>query len=198
METKGSPKKTSTFLSAFQLLLLTTNKNLGIYGQREKMKKNHEKIFPISLGIITVSSTRTKETDISGLIIKDLLSKVNITCNYYDIVPDKKELIIEKLKQALKSVNCIITHGGTGLTYDDCTIEAIRPLFEKEIEGFGEIFRYLSFLEIGSAAMLSRATAGIFENKLIFCIPGSQKAVQLATEKLIIPEIRHILSHILP
>lgn len=160
------------------------------------MKNDHEKEIFISSGIITISSTRTKENDISGQIIQELLNKANIACLFYEIIPDDKNVIIKTLRSALKEVNCIITHGGTGLTFDDCTIEAVRPIFEKEIEGFGELFRFLSFQELGSSAILSRATAGIFEKKVIFCIPGSQNAVRLATEKIIIPEVCHILSHI--
>ena len=89
----------------------------------------------------------------------------------------------------------MVLNGGTGLTHDDCTIEAVAPLLDKKIEGFGELFRMLSFQEIGSAAMLSRAIAGTTGGKAIFCIPGSTGAVKLATTALIIPEIMHILTH---
>ena len=91
--------------------------------------------------------------------------------------------------------NCIVINGGTGLTHDDCTIEAVLPLLEKKIDGFGELFRLKSFQELGTSAMLSRALAGVCHKKAIFCIPGSTPAVTLATNELIIPEITHILSH---
>jgi molybdopterin adenylyltransferase len=95
----------------------------------------------------------------------------------------------------MKKANCIIFNGGTGLTHDDCTIEAISPLLEKRIEGFGEFFRMKSIQQIGTASMLSRAVAGISNGKAVFCIPGSTPAVTLATTELIVPEIAHILSH---
>ena len=96
---------------------------------------------------------------------------------------------------SLKTSNCIIVNGGTGLTHDDCTIEAVSPLLEKKIDGFGELFRLKSYEEIGTSTMLSRAIAGTVKGKVIFCIPGSTPAVTLATKTLIVPEIRHILSH---
>jgi len=95
----------------------------------------------------------------------------------------------------MKKANCVIVNGGTGLTHDDCTIEAVAPLLEKKIDGFGEIFRYKSSVQIGTASMLSRAVAGIIYGKAIFCIPGSTPAVTLAMEELILPEIAHIISH---
>jgi molybdenum cofactor biosynthesis protein B len=95
----------------------------------------------------------------------------------------------------MKTANCIVINGGTGLTPDDCTIEAITPLLEKKIDGFGEFFRMKSLQEIGTSAMLSRAIAGISHGRVIFCIPGSTPAVTLATKELIVPEIVHILSH---
>ena len=94
----------------------------------------------------------------------------------------------------MKNSNCIIVNGGTGLTHDDCTIEAVLPLLDKKIDGFGELFRMISYKEIGSSSMLSRAIAGICDGKVIFCIPGSTAAVTLATKDLIIPEVVHILS----
>ena len=95
----------------------------------------------------------------------------------------------------MKTTNCIIFNGGTGLTHDDCTIEAIAPLLEKKIDGFGEFFRMKSLQEIGTSSMLSRAIAGVISEKVIFCIPGSTPAVTLATRELILPEIAHILFH---
>jgi molybdenum cofactor biosynthesis protein B len=99
------------------------------------------------------------------------------------------------LSKALKICNCIILDGGTGLTPDDVTIEAVSPLLEKKIDGFGELFRMKSYEEIGTSAMLSRAVAGTIRGKAVFCIPGSTAAVILATKTLIVPEISHILSH---
>ena len=159
------------------------------------MNPDHIESIKISGAVITVSSSRTAETDTSGETIKRLLEGAGIEISHYAIVPDTVEAIRHEVIMALKSANCIVLNGGTGLTHDDCTIEAILPLIDKRMEGFGEFFRMMSFGEIGSAAMLSRAVAGISGGKAIFCIPGSTGAVKLATSGLIIPEIGHILTH---
>ena len=159
------------------------------------MKPNHFTTIPVQAAIITVSSTRTRENDTSGKAILDILNGAGIPVKHYTIVHDQIEAIRYEVYNAMKTSNCIILNGGTGLTHDDCTIEAIAPLLDKKIDGFGELFRMLSFQEIGSAAMLSRANAGIKDGKAIFCIPGSTGAVTLATSALIIPEITHILTH---
>ena len=162
------------------------------------MDPEHIHQVTVSGAVITVSSSRTPETDGSGQAIKDLLSGAGIEVTYYALVPDRIEHIRTALVLAMDHANCIILTGGTGLTPDDCTIEAIRPFLEKEMEGFGEIFRWKSFQEIGTAAMLTRALAGISQGKAIFSLPGSVPAVTLGTRELILPEIRHILSHIAP
>ena len=149
----------------------------------------------ISGAVITVSSSRTRETDTSGETIKTLLEDAGIKITYYSIVPDRIEAIRSELIHALERASCVVLNGGTGLTHDDCTIEAVAPLLDKQIDGFGELFRMMSFSEISSAAMLSRTIAGISGGKAIFCIPGSTGAAKLATTALIIPEIRHILTH---
>ncbi|RJS85086.1 molybdenum cofactor biosynthesis protein MoaB, partial [Candidatus Bathyarchaeota archaeon] len=94
-----------------------------------------------------------------------------------------------------RKIDVIITCGGTGISPSDVTIEAVRPLLEKELEGFGELFRLLSYQEIGSAALLTRAVAGVSKGKVIFCIPGSPNSVKLSLEKLVIPEAAHIIKH---
>ena len=159
------------------------------------MKHPHAQPFPVHAAIITVSTTRTPDTDTSGKTIRQLLEEQSITIDYYAIVPDRIESIRAGLHQALGLSNCIIINGGTGLTPDDCTIEAVSPLLEKRIDGFGEFFRMKSIQQIGTASMLSRAVAGVIRGKAVFCIPGSTPAVTLATTELIIPEITHILSH---
>lgn len=158
---------------------------------------NPEHIGPVHIrvSIITVSTTRTVETDSSGQLIRKLLDTVGLPVVSYDIVPDNIGAIRSGIFSALRQSNCIIINGGTGLTHDDCTIEAVLPLLDKTIDGFGELFRQKSYEEIGTAAILSRALAGISGGAAIFCIPGSNAAVRLATESLIIPEIRHILTH---
>jgi molybdenum cofactor biosynthesis protein B len=159
------------------------------------MNQEHIKQIIIRAAIITVSSTRTKENDTSGKTIEMILKSVGIPIDYYSIAFDQIEAIRTEIYHALKNSNCIIINGGTGLTHDDCTIEAVLPLLEKKIDGFGELFRMKSYQEIGTSSMLSRAIAGICHGKVIFCIPGSTAAVTLATKDLIVPEIAHILSH---
>jgi molybdenum cofactor biosynthesis protein B len=159
------------------------------------MNKNHLKTLEISGAIITVSSTRKRENDSSGTTISTLFKEQGVPIQHYAIVPDQIDAIRNELYIAMKSANCIIFNGGTGLTHDDCTIEAISPLLEKKMDGFGELFRMKSLQEIGTSSMLSRAIAGIIQGKAIFCIPGSTPAVTLATKELILPEIAHILSH---
>jgi molybdenum cofactor biosynthesis protein B len=159
------------------------------------MKQEHVSPIEIKAAVITVSTTRTPETDTSGMTITTILKAAGIPVQHYAIVPDRIEAIRAEIYHALKNTNCVILNGGTGLTHDDCTIEAILPLLEKKIDGFGELFRAKSFEEIGTSTMLSRAIAGVLEGKAIFSIPGSTPAVTLATKELIVPEIAHILSH---
>ena len=159
------------------------------------MKPDHVQPMNISGAVITVSSTRTRETDTSGETIRTLLEDAGISITHYTIVPDRIDAIRSEVIRALGRASFVILNGGTGLTHDDCTIEAVTPLLDKQIDGFGELFRMMSFAEISSAAMLSRAIAGISSGKAVFCIPGSTGAVKLATSALIIPEIRHILTH---
>jgi len=159
------------------------------------MKQEHLLSISVSAGVITVSTTRTKETDSSGKAIQTILSEASIPVRHYAVIPDRIEAIRAEVERALLTCNCIIVDGGTGLTHDDCTIEAVSPLLEKRIDGFGELFRMKSYEEIGTSTMLSRAVAGIITGAAVFCIPGSTGAVTLATRSLIVPEIAHILSH---
>jgi molybdopterin adenylyltransferase len=159
------------------------------------MSKAHIRPVTISAAIITVSSSRNQENDFSGKEIAGILKENEISLVHYAIVPDTIESIRNELYSAMKKANCVIINGGTGLTHDDCTIEAVVPLLEKILDGFGEFFRMKSIEQIGTSALLSRAIAGIISGRAIFCIPGSTKAVSLATRELIVPEITHILSH---
>lgn len=159
------------------------------------MSHNHIRPFEITGAVITVSTSRTIETDTSGRTITGLLEEKSIPVRYYAVVPDRIDAIRNELFVAVKKANCIVINGGTGLTHDDCTIEAVSPLLEKRIEGFGEFFRMKSIQQIGTASMLSRAVAGIIGGRAVFCIPGSTPAVTLATSDLILPEIAHIISH---
>jgi molybdenum cofactor biosynthesis protein B len=159
------------------------------------MNPDHVMARTIRGAVITVSSSRTKETDKSGETISRLMEEAGIGISHYAIIPDRRDAIRNEVIKALELADCIVLNGGTGLTHDDCTIEAVCPLLDKKIDGFGELFRMLSYQAVGSAAMLSRAVAGISGGKAIFCIPGSTDAVKLATSALILPEITHILTH---
>ncbi|ELK22336.1 molybdenum cofactor biosynthesis protein B [Anoxybacillus flavithermus TNO-09.006] len=142
---------------------------------------------------MTVSDTRTKETDQSGALIIDLLKREQMNVVDYEIVKDDREAIQAAIQSAGAEVDVILMNGGTGFTKRDVTVEAVQELLEKEMVGFGELFRFLSYEEIGSASMLSRAIAGTIERKIVFCMPGSTNAVRLAMEKLILPELRHLV-----
>jgi len=159
----------------------------------EEHKKN--KVENIGFAVITISDTRTEETDTSGILVKELLSSAGHRVTHYKIIKDEAQEITFEAQRLLDMdvPDAIIICGGSGVSKRDVTIEAIRPLFEKELDGFGEVFRYLSMDDIGSAAIMSRATAGIAKEKVIFCIPGSKGAVKLALEKLILEECCHIL-----
>lgn len=145
-------------------------------------------------GIITISDTRTRETDTSGGAIQAALTQAGHDVVRYELVKDEPAEITA-LVQAMAAAGCqvIITNGGTGIARRDSTIEAIDGLLAKRLPGFGELFRMLSYEDIGPGAMLSRATAGVYEQTLIFCLPGSTSAVQLGLEKLILPELRHLV-----
>jgi len=159
------------------------------------MESSHLKSLTVTGAVITVSSSRRSETDTSGKALIDLLSATGIEVTHYVVVPDDLARIRTEVYVALSRATCVIITGGTGLTPDDVTIEAVAPLLEKKIDGFGELFRLKSYEEIGTAAILSRAIAGVIGGRAVFCIPGSTKAVTLAAREIIIPEIRHILTH---
>lgn len=145
----------------------------------------------VSCAVITVSDTRTRDTDRSGQLIQQLLAQSGHTIAHYAIVPDEPNQIQSQLDIG---VDAIILSGGTGIAPRDTTYDAIEQLLEKTLPGFGEIFRSLSYAEIGSRAMASRAIAGVYSGKLIFSLPGSSNAVKLAVEKLILPELVHLVT----
>ena len=145
--------------------------------------------------IITISDTRTEATDTSGQLILTLLEQHGHTVVRKQIVPDEPEAIQACLREGIASdeIQAILCNGGTGISVRDRSYEAIEQLLDKRLDGFGELFRMLSYQEIGSAAMMSRAVAGIAAGKIIFSTPGSKNAVRLAMEQLILPEIGHLL-----
>lgn len=153
----------------------------------------------INVAILTVSDTRDFDSDKGGQLVQSLLKEINVSIeeHHYKIVKDDKNAITLQIKQWLEdneNLDVIITTGGTGISQRDVTIEAVRPLLTKELEGFGELFRYLSYTEdVGTRALLSRAIGGTAKDKLIFALPGSTGAVKLAIEKLIKPELNHLV-----
>ncbi|RYL12400.1 molybdenum cofactor biosynthesis protein B [Staphylococcus sp. RIT622] len=153
----------------------------------------------INVAILTVSDTRDFDSDKGGQLVQSLLKEINVSIeeHHYKIVKDDKNAITLQIKQWLEdneNIDVIITTGGTGISQRDVTIEAVRPLLTKELEGFGELFRYLSYSEdVGTRALLSRAIGGTAKDKLIFALPGSTGAVKLAIEKLIKPELNHLV-----
>ncbi len=159
----------------------------------------HKKHAPqkVSIGIITVSTTRALEDDASGNWISAQAKNEGHTVVFHQVVTDDRDMIaatLQKLVQNEKPQVVILT-GGTGITKKDVTIEAVAPMLEKVLTGFGPLFAALSFEQIGSAAFLSRATAGVVDNAIVFCIPGSLNACKLACQKLIFPELGHLVKH---
>lgn len=155
----------------------------------------HRKHGPAQVicGVVTVSDTRSEADDTSGQRIRELLHAEGHRVELYRIVKDEPELIRQVMLDAPDELDALICSGGTGLARRDTTYEAIVALLDKEITGFGELFRALSYDQIGAAAMLSRATAGVMGKRVVFSVPGSQAAVELAMTKLILPELPHIV-----
>ncbi|NJK50093.1 MogA/MoaB family molybdenum cofactor biosynthesis protein [Candidatus Gracilibacteria bacterium] len=149
----------------------------------------------INCAVITVSDTRTLETDKSGQLIKSFLQQAGHRVGEHIIIPDEPTQIEQQLIQLCDrpDLNALVFNGGTGIAPRDTTYDALSGLLEKTLPGFGEIFRYLSYQEIGSRAIASRAIAGVYHRKLVFSLPGSSGAVKLALEKLILPELIHLV-----
>jgi molybdenum cofactor biosynthesis protein B len=150
----------------------------------------------VNCGVITVSDTRTIETDKSGQLIKELLINSGNKIGFYIIIKDESEQIKEILETINKDIQVVIFNGGTGIAPRDTTYDVLASLLEKTLPGFGELFRFLSYQQIGSRAIASRSTAGIYQGKLIFSLPGSSNGVKLAVEKLILPELNHLIKQI--
>jgi molybdenum cofactor biosynthesis protein B len=155
-----------------------------------------------SLGFaaLTVSDRRTPETDASGPLVLERAAAAGHRDAGRCLVPNDPAAIAAALLELLErdAVDAVVVCGGTGLSPRDLTVEAVRPLLERELEGFGELFRALSYQEIGAAAMLSRSTAGVVRGRAVFVVPGSPRAVELAMERLILPEIGHLLAQVGP
>ena len=166
--------------------------------------KEHKKKAPKSVkgAVITLSDSKYKDfqknknNDLSGNLIKNALKENNKLVTY-SIIPDEVDLLLSTINDIIEDydVDVILTTGGTGIGPRDITIETLKNIFEKELNGFGEIFRYESYKELGTGAILSRATAGIYKGKLIVSMPGSPNAVNLGL-KIISPELGHIIKHL--
>ncbi len=161
-------------------------------GHLEHRKKSpaHVRCF-----VLTISDTRTESTDTGGRAVADLLESADHELVGRRIVPDDQEQVRSVLDSLLArdDVQAVITTGGTGISSRDGTFEAVSTLLEKRLDGFGELFRMLSFEEIGAAAMLSRACAGTARGRIILSLPGSEHAVRLAMNRLILPELGHLV-----
>ena len=154
----------------------------------------HESSNNITYGIITLSDRRDKKEDLSGDYIENELKK-RYTVKSREIIKDEKDDLLKSIDEMINNnVDVILTNGGTGLSERDITVESVEKLFDKKIDGFGEIFRHQSYIEIGSGALLSRATAGVYKKCCIFSMPGSPNAVKTALN-IIIDELPHIVHH---
>ncbi|MDG6242943.1 MAG: MogA/MoaB family molybdenum cofactor biosynthesis protein [Methanolobus sp.] len=167
-------------------------------------KRDTERSY--SFYLITISSSRYEKYgssasaesagDLSGIMMCDLVTAGGHRVCGYELVPDEPSMIKGSVHHALESdSDIIVTSGGTGLASKDVTIESLAPLFEKELPGFGELFRHKSIGQIGASVILTRACAGLLRGKIIFCIPGSPSAVELALSQIIIPEAGHLVKH---
>jgi len=174
--------------------------NMTVPAKHARGVKKHYKC-----AILTISTSKywKKEKgeedigDLSGERAKELVRKNGHDVVYYEVLPDNEDKIYEGIVKALSTdADFIVTSGGTGLTKNDVTIEVVSKLLEKEMPGFGELFRLKSYEEIDTAAVLSRAIAGVINQKVIFCLPGSPEAVRLALKEIILPEIAHIMKHV--
>ena len=164
---------------------------------KSETTEKHKKLSStdITCGVITLSdSITTTEDDLSGQYLADETSK-RYTLKSKIIIPDDREALIKTIKEMVdEDIDVILTTGGTGLDSRDITVETVEELFDKKIEGFSEIFRHQSFLEIGSGALISRATAGVYKKTVIFSMPGSPNAVKTASN-IIIDEFPHLVFH---
>ncbi|WP_448563012.1 MogA/MoaB family molybdenum cofactor biosynthesis protein [Trichothermofontia sp.] len=149
---------------------------------------------PIQCAVITLSDTRLAADDRSGQLIQKCLTEAGHQVNFYTLLPDEPKQLVQQLSWLARQtdLDVIITNGGTGVAPRDTTYDAIVPLLDKTLPGFGELFRWLSYQEIGSRAMASRAIAGTYHGKLIFVLPGASNAVRLAMQSLILPELVHL------
>ncbi len=149
---------------------------------------------PVLFAVLTVSDRRTEATDTSGPLARQLLAEAGHTPVDAELIPNDPARIRASVRRFLQgSADCLVITGGTGVGRRDITIETVTPLLEKTLPGFGELFRSLSYAEIGTAAWLSRALCGVSGGKVICCLPGSEAAVRLGIGKLLVPELPHLI-----
>ncbi|KAA9406909.1 MogA/MoaB family molybdenum cofactor biosynthesis protein [Haloarcula hispanica] len=148
----------------------------------------------VEIGVLTVSTSRTLDDDPAGNIIAAACEDAGHEIAERRLVADEMDAIEDAVADLLDDgVDVVLTTGGTGLTPDDVTVDAIEPLFDRPVPGFGELFRWLSYEEVGPMAMASRATAGVVDDRLVFCLPGSENAARTGAEKLVAPAVGHLL-----
>ncbi len=159
--------------------------------------QEHKRQAPRSLScaVLIISDSRTEQNDESGELLRQKLSQNGHQVISYCILKNEADSIKEKIGELLKQkeLQVIITSGGTGASHRDVTVETISPMLEKKLDGFGELFRFLSYQEIGTAGIMSRAIAGVVGGKVILCLPGSLGATTLAMDSVILPEIGHLV-----
>jgi len=145
--------------------------------------------------VVTISDSRTERDDESGRFIRETLGRNGHQVRSYALLKNEADSIREKIDELLgeDGLQVIVTSGGTGASHRDVTVETVSPVLEKELAGFGELFRFLTYQEIGTVSVMSRAVAGIAKGRVIICLPGSLGAVKLAMEKIILPEIGHLV-----
>lgn len=149
---------------------------------------------PVTVGIVTVSDTRTPETDVNRKYIETQLQALGHIVGAYRLIPDEPAQVAAAMDEfcTMPEIQVVLFNGGTGISPRDTTYDIISQRLQKTLPGFGEIFRMLSYEQVGAAAMLSRATAGVYRQTVVFSMPGSPNAVQTALENLILPELNHL------
>jgi molybdenum cofactor biosynthesis protein B len=168
-------------------------KNFRLSGSSKKHKETAAQLGPLSVALLTVSDTRTESTDVNAQYLREAIQKGGHEVTAYMLIRDEPEQLLSALKVLSSgSAQFILINGGTGVSKRDNTFDVLSEILEKDLPGFGELFRFLSYDQIGSAAMLTRATAGLYSGCVIFSMPGSPNAVKLAWEQLIKPELKHL------
>lgn len=164
------------------------------------VESHRAEVPPRALGfaVVVVSDSKDPATDRNGPLVQDLVEAAGHALAERKLLPNAVSAVQEELQDLLArdGIDVVVFCGGTGFSPRDLSVDAVRPFLEREVEGFGELFRALSFAEVGAAAMLSRACGGVARQRAVFCLPGSPHAVRLAVERLILPEVGHLLGQV--